>query len=256
MKREMGSSIPSSSARPLSRRAATATAWFAWTGAGLFAVSLFWFLYSYLFTFGRVVSSGPVLQPVTINVLLFSAFALHHSLLARTGVKRRLQQYIRPELERSLYTWAASLLFIAVCTLWQPIPGVLYGLEGVWAIAGYGVQAGGILLIARGAAALDALDLAGVRATLLAISGAAPRHVPLETGGPYALVRHPLYLGWALFVFGSPTMTVTRAAFAVVSTAYLAIAIPWEERSLVQVFGTAYEEYRRKVRWRMIPGVY
>jgi protein-S-isoprenylcysteine O-methyltransferase Ste14 len=41
-----------------------------------------------------------------------------------------------------------------------------------------------------------------------------------------------------------------------VSTAYLALAIPWEERALVRTFGSEYEAYRRKTRWRMLPGVY
>ena len=51
-------------------------------------------------------------------------------------------------------------------------------------------------------------------------------------------------------------MTATRATFAIVTTLYLAIAIPWEERSLVQIFGRDYEVYCQQVRWRMLPGVY
>jgi len=67
-------------------------------------------------------------------------------------------------------------------------------------------------------------------------------------------VRHPLYSAWAMFVFATPTMTGTRATFAVISTAYLMLAIPWEERALAVTFGTDYETYRRRVRWRMFPG--
>ena len=59
-----------------------------------------------------------------------------------------------------------------------------------------------------------------------------------------------------VLVFGSPVMTATRFAFAVISTLYLAIAIPWEERDLLKTFGGEYEAYRRRVRWRMIPFVY
>ena len=51
-------------------------------------------------------------------------------------------------------------------------------------------------------------------------------------------------------------MTLTRFTFAVVSTAYLALAIPFEERSLIETFGNEYRDYQRKVRWRMIPGLY
>jgi len=72
----------------------------------------------------------------------------------------------------------------------------------------------------------------------------------------YGFVRHPLYFAWVLMVFAAPSMTGTRLVFAVLSTAYLAMAIPWEERTLVQVFGPEYEAYRRAVRWRMLPGIY
>jgi protein-S-isoprenylcysteine O-methyltransferase Ste14 len=57
-------------------------------------------------------------------------------------------------------------------------------------------------------------------------------------------------------VFGTPVMTGTRAAFAIISTLYIAIAIPFEERSLVERFGRDYEQYQRKVRWRVVPGIY
>ncbi len=60
----------------------------AWTGAAIFAASLAWFVYSYLFRFGQPAPAGPVARPLLTNVLLFSAFALHHSVLARSGAKR------------------------------------------------------------------------------------------------------------------------------------------------------------------------
>jgi methanethiol S-methyltransferase len=83
-----------------------------------------------------------------------------------------------------------------------------------------------------------------------------PRHTPLETTGVYGFVRHPVYLSWALFVFGAPHMTATRFMFAAISTIYIAVAIPFEERGLVEVFGEDYRTYQRKVRWRMVPGIY
>jgi len=33
-------------------------------------------------------------------------------------------------LERTLYVWVASLLFVALCVLWQPLPGRLFTLAG------------------------------------------------------------------------------------------------------------------------------
>ena len=76
------------------------------------------------------------------------------------------------------------------------------------------------------------------------------------TTGLYGFVRHPLYFSWLLVVFGTPHMTMTRLTFAVVSSAYLGFAIPFEERGLIRVFGDDYRRYQRQVRWRMLPGVY
>ena len=227
-----------------------------WLGAGAFAASLGWFLYSYLVPWGLPAAPGPVTLPVLINLALFSVFALHHSVFARTGLKARLVRLVPPELERSLYTWISSVLFIIVCSLWQSVPGVLYQADGLAALAGYLVQAAGIAFTLYAGQTMDFLDLAGVRQVQNAAQGRQPRHVALQTSGLYGFVRHPLYFSWVLMVFGAPIMTATRFTFAVVSTAYLAIAIHWEERSLVGLFGAAYEKYRTQVRWRMIPFVY
>jgi methanethiol S-methyltransferase len=229
---------------------------FAWCGAAAFALSLVYFLFAYLVRYDRLSRPGGALPAVIMNVALFTAFAMHHSVFARPRVKAQLAAHVGPALERSVYTWIASVLFLLVCALWRPVPGDLYTLSGAAAIAAYAAQALGIVVVARSSAKLDVLDLAGVRQILQARRGGPPVHVPLETGGLYGFVRHPLYLGWVLVVFGAPRMTMTRFVFAVVSTSYLAIAIPFEERSLVQAFGTRYREYQAHVRWRMIPWVY
>jgi protein-S-isoprenylcysteine O-methyltransferase Ste14 len=51
-------------------------------------------------------------------------------------------------------------------------------------------------------------------------------------------------------------MTGTRFVFATISTLYLALAIPLEERSLRGQFGSAYAAYASKVKWKMVPGIY
>jgi steroid 5-alpha reductase family enzyme len=234
---------------------------FAWCGAAVFAGSLLFFLYSYLITFGRSAESLEVTRPVAIDCVLFTIFALHHSVFARPAVKSRLAGMVSVPVERSIYTWAASVLFIVVCAAWRDVPGELYQLSGPAALAGYAVQLLAILLTARSSARLDVLDLAGVRPFLSTRTtdpelAERSEHVPLVTTGLYGFVRHPLYFGWMLLVFAAPHMTMTRLTFAALSTSYLAIAIPFEERALIRVFGTQYREYQRRVPWRMLPGVY
>ena len=228
----------------------------AWAGGAVFVLSLSYFLYCYQQRFGSTVAGGPLWRPVAADVLLFSAFALHHSLFARTRAKAWIGRRLPGALERSIYTWVASLVFIAICWWWQPVPGLLYRWESPWRPLAYTLQVSGIVLTFLGARALDVLDLAGIRALLRSRTGAAPVHVPLSTTGVFGIVRHPLYFGWALLVWGTADMTATRAIFASVSCAYVAMAIAWEERGLIETFGSDYEAYRRRVRWRMIPFVY
>jgi protein-S-isoprenylcysteine O-methyltransferase Ste14 len=228
----------------------------AWSGGALFVVSLVYFLYSYVYRFGPAAPDGSVLRPVAVDCLLFSVFALHHSVFARTPLKAWMRAVAPPALERSIYTWLASVLFIIVCRAWQPVPGQLYALEAPWRWVAEGVQIAGFVLTVLGSRALDVLDLAGIRTVIRARTGTPPAHAPLSTTGVFGIVRHPLYFGWTLLVLAAPDMTATRAVFALVSTAYIAMAISWEERGLVETFGADYERYRCGVRWRMIPFLY
>ena len=228
----------------------------AWTGAALFAVSLLVFLYLYGIAFRPAPEGSAPLPAAVANTALFSVFALHHSLFARTRVKRAVTRILPACLERSVFTWIASLMFLIVCLAWQPVDGTLYSWHGAFRVIGYGVQAAGVMLTLAGSSAIDILNLAGVRPVLLARSGQKSADASLKVDGVYGFVRHPLYLGWALFVFGAPDMNGTRLLFAIVSTAYLALAIPFEERSLVDVFGNRYRDYQRTTRWRLLPGVW
>jgi len=224
---------------------------FAWLGGALFAASLLYFLYAYFVRFGRGVETGDAVRALAVNTALFGAFALHHSVFARAPAKRAAERRVGPPLERPLYVWISSLLFLLCCMAWQDVPGLVYRVPGALHPLGWLVQAAGVWLTLRAARRLDVLDLSGIRQA----AGERPA-LPLQFRGAYALVRHPIYLAWALIVFGAPHMTATRFSFAALSTLYLIVAIPLEERSLVREFGGAYRDYQRRVRWRMIPGVY
>lgn len=231
----------------MSVRSAAVARLFSWTGALLFVLSLAYFLVSYLTTFGVVSSDGGAGPAVAWDVAIFTVFALHHSICAREPIRRWMARVAAPGLERSLYVWIASLLFLLVCAWWRPVPGVAWSADGVvlWLLRG--VQAAALWLILRSAAILDIWELAGLR----------PLRPPaFTTTGPYGWVRHPIYAGWFLFVFAASPMTMTRLVFAIVSGAYLLIAIPFEERTMRAASEGAYDRYGSQVRWRLVPGVY
>ena len=223
-------------------------------GGVAFVGSLLYFVYAYAGPFGRPApASASAARATVINVLLFSAFTLHHSAFARGAAKRAIASLVSPAYERSVYVWASSALFFVVCRLWQPVPGALWTAPPAIQPLFLGVQLVGAFLAVRSAGRLDVLDLAGFRQALGPATASAPQ---LMRTGPYAFVRHPVYLGWLLLVWATPVMTGTRLVLAAVSTAYLVLAVPFEERDLRRLFGESYAGYARDVRWRIVPFVY
>jgi hypothetical protein len=235
-------------------------------GALLFVVSLAYFFIAYLTSFGVVTSDRDTASAVTWNVTIFTLFAVHHSIFARLGIRRWVAQTVPAELERSVYVWIASLLFIAVCAWWRPVAGLAWQTTGSASWVASAIQAAGVWLTLRSAIALDFLELAGVRGPeglrlrdqreSVAAGGLQASETEFKTAGPYGWVRHPIYAGWFLFVWGASTMTMTRLTFAIVSCLYLLIAIPIEERTMRSQAGDAYGRYMARVRWRILPGLY
>ena len=227
---------------------------FSWLGAGLFAASLGWFVFSYFMRFPGLSPAGAADAAVAWNLALFTAFAAHHSLFARDAIRLKVERWF-PGRERTVFVWVASLSLTAVCAAWRGVPGVAWQAEGAAAWVLYLTRAAGVVLTLQSAAILDIWELAGTRP---------PRHAPGERGGsatfirrgPYGWVRHPIYAGWFLVVFSVPAMTATQLVFAVVSSVYLIVGMVFEERSLVAAAPQAYREYQRDVRWKVIPGVY
>jgi hypothetical protein len=231
-------------------------------GALLFFLSLAYFLFAYLTTFGEIADGGSLARAVTWNGVLFTIFALHHSIFARTGVRDWVARTAPAVLERSIYVVVASLLFMAVIAMWQPVPGLAWRVDGAALWLFRFIQTAGIWLTIQSAAALDIRELSGLRPQAsglgpdTGLSREARGLGPFKTKGPYGWVRHPIYTGWFLFVWGALPMTNTRLTFAAISCAYLLIAIPFEERSMRALPGGNYDQYATSVRWRLLPGVF
>lgn len=219
----------------------------------MFAASLVYTFYFYALVLGdpHPENATPLPVAMAINLILFGIFAAHHSIFARDHMKRLVERFVPARMERSFYVWVASLLLIAVWLLWRLVAGLVYEVEGLARWPLYALQLAGVHLTARAAGFLDTLELAGIRQ----LESRAHQTV-FRTDGPFGLVRHPIYLGWILMTFGAPTMTMNRLLFAVITSGYLVVAIPWEERSLVAAFGDRYRAYQSIVRWRLIPGIW
>ncbi len=231
---------------------------FSTAGGLLFAASIGYFLWFYLVGLDRRHAEASMWASLAFNVALFSIFGLHHSVFARTRVRSWMARNVSPRLERTIYVWIASLSFGAVCLWWQPAGVPLWDTEGAARAGLRALQMAGLAFTLWAAGALDGLALAGIRQldAPLPRSGVESSSATLQHTGPYGVVRHPIYFGWLLIVWPAPTMTPSHLAFAAISTFYLVIATFYEERSLHETFGSAYADYARTVRRKMIPGVY
>jgi methanethiol S-methyltransferase len=221
---------------------------FVWAGGGMFVTALALTAWAYTMWLGEDRPAAGW-TPIAVDGLLLTMFAFHHSAFAREPIKKRLASLVPARLLRSVYVWIASSLLVFMIWFWRPVGGTVYRVTGwpAWVFAI--VQIAGLWMIARSAGAIDPLELAGIR-------NAKTTNVDLQTHGVYGLVRHPLYFGWVLCVFGAAHMTGDRLTFAVLTTAYLLIAMPWEEQSLEREFGQSYRLYKQAVRWKILPYVY
>jgi protein-S-isoprenylcysteine O-methyltransferase Ste14 len=222
------------------------TSFVQWAGGVVFVSALAVCGYTYLVVWSRTPPFDRAAIPA--DAALFAVFAAHHSVFAREAVKRRLTTLIPQEMLRSVYVWVAGLLLVVVCRVWRPVGGELYDAHGWRAVVHGGVQLAGLLVIFGAVRTINPLELAGIGRHAIEQS--------LQIVGPYRWVRHPLYFGWLLATFGAAHLTGDRLIFAAISAFYLAVAVAFEERSLIVSFGDDYRRYQRQVRWRMLPFVY
>ncbi len=230
-------------------------------GSATYLVFLATFLYALGFVGGFLVPTTldgtarlPLGQALAIDLGLLTLFAVQHSVMARPAFKLVWTRVVHPALERPIYVLASSLCLIAMFALWQPLGGVIWSFESplargaAWTAFGFGW---GLVLLTT--FLINHFDLFGLRQVWFALRGLPYRPLRFVQPGPYRLVRHPLYVGWLFAFWSTPTMTGAHLAFALVTTAYILVAIRLEERDLVAEHGAAYESYRRRVPM-LVPG--
>ena len=178
--------------------------------------------------------------------MLWILYGVLHSALATTRVKAAAARAMGTAFRhyRLLYTLFA-FLSLAALVIWQvSLPSPLL-LSSSRAIMFGGVAVGVAGLVLMGICFKNYfLSLSGLRSLWQ------PEDRPaLIIKGVHRRVRHPLYLGTFVFIWGlfllAPRLSLLIADSVI--TAYTLIAIRWEERKLIGLFGSQYHEYRRTV---------
>jgi protein-S-isoprenylcysteine O-methyltransferase Ste14 len=167
--------------------------------------------------------------------------------MARPAFKRLLTRVIPHAAERSTYVLASSLALILLFWQWRPLGGVVWNVENeigrAFLYAGFAFGWGLVLVTTF---VINHFDLFGLRQSWRAFRGQPQAPLNFVTPALYRIVRHPLYVGWFFAFWCTPTLTMTHLLFAVMTTAYILVAIQLEERDLM-TFHPEYAEYRRRV---------
>ena len=223
-------------------------------GACSYAVFFLTFLYAIGFLGNVVVPksldsglTGPLGTALLVDIGLLALFAVQHSVMARPAFKRLLTRVVSPAAERSTYVLASSLALILLFWQWQPLGGMVWEVDQpVGRALLYGGFGAGWALVLTATFVINHFDLFGLRQTWRHFRGLPQKPLPFATPILYRIVRHPLYVGWLLAFWSTPTMTLTHLLFAAVTTAYILVAIQLEERDLMAAH-PEYADYRRRV---------
>jgi methanethiol S-methyltransferase len=224
-------------------------------GVVCYAVFFATFLYAVGFIGNLVVpksidsqARGSFLYALGVDVLLLGVFAAQHSIMARPWFKRMWTRVVPEPAERSTYVLFSSVALIALFAFWQPLGGTVWNIENPSGrLLMYGIFGLGFGLVLVTTFLLNHFDLFGLRQVWLYLCGEPYTDLSFRTPLFYKYVRHPLYVGWLMSFWFTPTMTGPHLLFAIMTTAYILAAIQWEEHDLQVALGEDYVRYRESV---------
>ena len=223
----------------------------------ILAYAIFFATFLYLIAFvgdlsiaPRTVDVGPdspLAIAVAIDVALIALFGLQHSIMARQGFKRWWTRFVPWAVERSVYVLMASLALIILMSLWRPIDTIVWNVgdplvsDLIWVVfwLGWGMVLLSTFLI-------NHFELFGLQQAWFHARGREASRPEFRQPLFYRWIRHPLYLGFFMAFWAAPEMTAGHLLLAGGMSVFMLIAIQYEEKDLVALFGRDYEDYRQR----------
>ena len=189
---------------------------------------------------------SPVAVAVVIDLVLIALFGLQHSVMARHGFKRAWTRVVPWPVERSVYVLIASLMLIILFLFWRPIEGTVWDASrsALNMLLWLGFAAGWAIILLS-TFLLNHFELFGLQQAWFHVQGRTAAKPQMRQPLFYRYVRHPLYSGFFLAFWSTPHMTYSHLLLAAGLSVYMLIAIRYEERDLVSLFGSDYDDYRQ-----------
>jgi methanethiol S-methyltransferase len=224
-------------------------------GLASYVLAVLTLLYAVGFVAGLVVpktidtgTTVPLAEAIIVNLLLMSVFAVQHSVMARKPFKQWWMQFVPESIERSTYVLFSSLALILLFWQWRPMPAVVWHIDNPQiAAAVIGLSLAGWLIVLTSTFLINHFELFGLEQVSNNLASQPMQLPSFRTPLYYRFVRHPLYLGFIIAFWATPTMTAGHLLFATVTTAYILVAIALEERDLIALFGDDYRRYKERV---------
>lgn len=190
---------------------------------------------------------APVGTSIISNTALLFAFGLHHSITARRSFKRWWTTIVPAPIERATYLYMTAIMTGLLVVFWQPIPITVWNIEAPAAQTVIHALYLGVWVMMLWAT----FHFGHFRFFGLAQAWAQFRRRPPSDGSMtarylYAVVRHPISLGWMVTPWLTPHLTLGHVVFAGATLLYILAATPFEEADLIAELGDDYRLYRER----------
>jgi protein-S-isoprenylcysteine O-methyltransferase Ste14 len=188
------------------------------------------------------------LSSIFWNISLVWLFGFQHSFTARTWFKRYWIRAVPEAAERATYLYMTAAMTWFLVSFWKPIPVVVWHIQSPFLWWGTIVTYFLVWVLMFSATfPIGHWDFFGLGQAWRCYKKKSSTSPEFTVRWLYAIVRHPISLGWMITPWIVPTMTIGQLCFAFAATSYVLVATIFEEADLTRELGQNYQNYKKSV---------